>query len=191
MVRCNSENVFPSAKIYQGKSTDTHFYVYKVNSKSMYIGTETYEEIMRRWESRIKGHTWKKLMDSVKAKMVKYDDFYITEDESERKKTFNKIKEVKEGQKRYLNRTGENLVSKIYENKFLKGKNYKFPIETNGHKVVMVVANNERNVLLNIDGELIFFDIDKGIYIPYVKSLHKNGKELIWPKSIVEEKKAS
>lgn len=190
MIKCNSENVFPSAKIYAGKNTDKVFYVYKVNSKSMYIGEETYDEVIQKWEVRIKGHTWKKHMENVKAKMVKYDGYFIEEKETDRKKEFNKINEIKEEQKKYLNRSGENVVRKLYENYYLKGKNYRAPNEINGNRIIIVMVNNEEKmILLNINWELVFFDLDKGIYIPFKKDLHKKNKEVLWPKVNLEEKR--
>jgi len=180
MILLNFDNAFLGAKIIKnGKE----FYIYKINQKSFYYGETKYSVIRSQWENKNKDVTWKSLMSTSGAKMAEYEGFFLA-DEQEEKLKLKKLSDEKK-EKKYLSPQAEKIIRHIYTERILKDKgNWRHQIEVGKEIFSIILAKKDGNLLLSIDDNFIFFNINnhkyiywKPIGIPYKES----SKEIPWP----------
>ena len=189
LITASSDNTFEGAIVYHGNDETKHF-VYKVNKKTMYVGTEEYKKIMDFWDKKAKGTTWKKFMERHEAKMVQYGTWKISDEEASRKEAFEKINQVRKTQKAPMSKKGEQQVALLYKSLYLKGKgSYRSPSDVGSDRIIVVLFTENEWAFLNVNGSHYLYDLRENIYIPYDKEIHKKGKEVLWPVREYEEVK--
>jgi hypothetical protein len=175
----NKDNARLGAKITKnGKS----FFIYKINDKSFYAGEETYPVIISKWENRVSGTTWKIFMEQNGGKQEEYKDFILEKNPDvayEAKRT---------KQKNPISATAEREVRKLYQ-RFLddKGKSYRHIVEMGKEVFKIVEANKEKQVLLSVDGNFVFFDMEQDKYTKWREVSFGGQSEIPWPKKSIGE----
>lgn len=178
LIAANGENTFEGAVVFLN---DEKYFVYKANKKSLYIGKTSYREVMSRKDNFPKGTTFKKFMSLVHGEMKKYDDFEISEEDVNRKTSFEKINSLRKLQKTLMSRDLEKKVDELFM-KYRKGKGgYNSPIESVSTRVIVVLFDDSKWAVLNINGKQYLYDLLTRLYIPFDNSIHKNGKEVVFP----------
>lgn len=186
LIKADSDNTFEGAIVYHGNDTEKN-YVYKVNKKSMYVGTTEYNKMMNLWERRVKGMTWKKFMTLQKGQMVQFGTWKISDEEASRKEAFEKINEIKKTQKPAMSKNAEKQISLLYKN-FITGKGpYRFVSDIGKDRVVVILFSKDEWAVLNINGVQFLYDLRSNLYIKFNKEIHKKGKEVLWPEREYEK----
>lgn len=184
LIIANSENTFEGAIVF---NNEVKKYVYKVNKKTMYVGELDYNSMLTKWNNKIKGTTWKTLMGNIRADMVNFGVWKISSEEAAKKSSFDIINTIKKKQVTPMNKECENQVETLYH-VFLKAEakmkgriNYRFPCEVGRNRIIAIVFTKNRWSILNINGTLYFYDLDTKLYTLFIKSKHKEGKNILWP----------
>lgn len=184
LIIASSENTFEGAIVFNG---DVKKYVYKVNKKTMYVGNFTFDVMLEKKEAFGKGVTWKVFMSNIKAEMVNFGTWKISDLEAAKKDGFDKINSIKKLQKAPMNKKAETQIENLYKlylkaEAGIKGKtNYRFPLEVGSDRIIVVLFDKNRWSILSINGIMYFYDLNDKIYILFDKNEHKNGKEILWP----------
>ncbi len=196
MEKLTEENVFVGAQIVRGKDK---FYVYKVNAKSLYIGTETNQEMEKKYENRPVGkNSWIGFYTSKGAKKVSYDGLTISSEESNKKEGFLAIKEARESMKDWLGKKGKKLVRELFEisrpklsktGRILQKGRPVFctPNHYGNNEVVILGIQDDGHILLRLNSAYLFFDLETEVYTRYNKELHKDGKKIVFPKRVAAD----
>lgn len=185
MIELNSDNAFVGAKVYKN---DNVFYVYKVNTKSIYIGSKKWEDIKDR-QGKLK---WTDFMKKVGGEKTTYYDFYITEAEAARKDGF---VEKEKKQKRYLTQLAEVELRETYNKRVVgkSNKTYKYILEYGkGKRCVILEAHKNGSFLISMmNGKNYFFyNVIDDTYTDLNLKTHKKGI-IEWPYIDQEIKKVS
>jgi len=202
LTKATQDNVFLGASIFRGKDK---FYVYKVNAKTLYIGEIEEKVIAGRWENRPIGQKWIEFMKKQNAKKVTYDGLTISTEEANKKAGFLAIKEARENTKDWLGKKGKALVKELFrisrnEEVIIKGKKVikkkgkcvlLLRNDVGNNKIYIIKMRDDGHVLLRLNDAYLFYDINTEVYTRFDKELHKNGKEVIFPKTVtfIKERK--
>lgn len=194
MEKLTQENAFVGAIVVRGKDK---FYVYKANAKSLYIGTEKESVMAEKFLNKPVGGkiTWVQFYTKNDASKVTYDGLTISTEESKKKSGFLAIKEARESMKDWLGKAGKKLVKELFDisrskvskkgRVIQKGKSVQFLRNDIGkNKVYIIKMQDDGHILLRLNDAYLFFDIKTEVYTRYNKELHKNGKEIIFPKRV-------
>ena len=169
------DNIFLRAKV---SNNIKNLIVYKINQKTFYAGEMDYEVFFNRYDKSLKGTTFKDFAAANKAGPFSYEDFNITEEEVNKGKTEG-IKKITKEEKRLLSVKSEKLIKDIYDTKFKKSKNYKYPLYDGSTEFHIVVANDDEKVLFNMDNDYILFNIKtkkyKKIENTFIGTLKENN----------------
>lgn len=175
MVKLTNENAFVGAEIYKG--TDK-FYIYKVNEKSFYCGKVEASTMAYRWENRVKGLTFKALMEQHGGKLEKYEGFLI--DETIPQQLVGEP--APEKKKKFLTTYAEREVKKLYS-RYKNGKGSYRHLHTIDKEMFTIISANQQNqVLLSVDGYFVFFDLDTSNYTPWRRVTDRGSTAINWPK---------
>lgn len=173
------ENIFPGARIRLGEQ---FFYVIKVNAKSFYASTETYQNFIEGFNKKPKGMTFTAYCKLNDIKSYKYtENFEIEENEFSRKAiTVENSKNIYK-----LEKIEKSLI--IERINFLKKKKRKIrlsPIFEAGKKRVFILEEKENSFLANIDDDYVLFslDTDEWIKISTVYDFKEKFKTVPWEK---------
>lgn len=169
----SKDNARLGAKIQKnGKS----YFIYKVNIKSFYYGEETYVVISKKWENKEKGITWKEFMEINGGKQSIYQGFLLE-----------KLPEIAyeadaTKSKKPLTPLAEKEIVKLY-NRFIedKGKSYRHTVEVGSKTFKIIAANKDKQVLLSLDGNYVFFDLEQDKYTKWREIKIGGQKEIPWP----------
>lgn len=187
LINATKENVFVGATIFKG---EIKLYVYKVNAKTLYVGETEQKVIASKWENKPLGQKWVLFMDKVNGKKVSYDGLTISSEEAGLKDGFLKIKEAREAMKDWLGKKGRKLLSEQLALE-KKGKNVLMMRNDFGtHRFHIIVIHPDRNgqVLIRYDNAYLFYNENTQVYTRFDKSIHKDGKNVIFPELIMEQK---
>jgi len=185
MIKANNENVFVGAKV---KYKNKEYYVAKVNQKSCYICDLNKKELEK--ENVILGETDRKIYNKftdlmksprVNGKKVTYEELFIFEKEIGKKEEMDKIEEHKKKTKIKIPLVAERKILELLNNK-RKGKPWMYRNTINKSDLIMLGANEEGICLIRYGEDKIFFDTNKRISSYFNEEIHKNGKEIIFPK---------
>lgn len=185
--KVTSENIFVGATVFRG---ETKLNVYKVNAKSMYVGKLSTKEIQTAWENRGVGIKWVSFMERKDGKKVTFDGLTISSEEAAKKAGFLKVKEAKASMKDWLGKAGRKKLNELLE-KEKKGKNIVLGRHDFGqHQLFVITVHPERNgqVLIRLDNAYLFFNVNTEVYTRYDKSIHKDGKKVVFPELVFDTK---
>ena len=176
MEELNNNNASLGAKIIKdGKP----YFIYKVNDKSFYYGEKTFAEINSKWKNKSKDTTWKIFMEQNNGKQTEYKGFQINKvDIVAKEATATKTKK-----KGLLSVLAEKELLKLYD-RYLKGsgKSYKHIVDIGSKSFKIVEANENNQVLLSIDGNFVFYDLQQDKYIKW-REVKMGGPSMIpWPR---------
>jgi len=188
--KVTKENVFVGASVFQGEKK---LFVYKVNAKSLYVGEEKTDSIMTNWEKRPMGQKWIKFMEVQGGKKVSYEGLTISSEEASKKAGFLKVKEARESMKDWLGVKGRTLLNHLLEIE-KKGKNVLMMRNDFGtHQLFIIFIHPDRNgqVLIRLDNAYLFYNVNTKVYTRFDKSIHKDGKNVVFPELILKEEKVA
>lgn len=183
-MKLTNENAFIGANVSYEKQK---MVIVKINTKSVYLAKD--KRFLKRWEIRPKGMTWKKFCELNEAKMVSYGLIEIDEKEADLKESFVEREKIKTS-KKYLHPISEKVLEDLFKiatakSKGQKTKSVSHIVETVKDKFAVIAYNIENKMFLihKISGiaEYFFYDFENFDYIPFIKTEHKKGKEIIWP----------
>jgi hypothetical protein len=179
MEKLDFENAFVGAIVYK---QDEKKFIYKVNQKSLYIGSKSWEEI-KDTQGKLK---WTDFMKKVEGEKTSYDGITISSSEAISKDKF--IKKNKK-QKKYLSQIAEVELRNIYKERVLNenSKTYRMGIEFGKKKCFILEANKQGQFLISmLDGKTYFFyDVITDEYKDL--NLKEKKKGIIeWPKKNIE-----
>ena len=160
MIKLSFENAFLGAKILNAKNEE--LFIYKINQKTLYYGKLPYSTISARWENKSHDLTWKKLMDNISAVSSGYENLFLAEEQEEQYKV-KKASELKK-EKRYLTTAGENEVKRLFQRFKNKKGSWRHQVELSKEVFNIVEANEEGKVLLSVDGNFIFYNLNSKKY---------------------------
>jgi len=187
MIMADFDNVFVGAVVYLGEEK---LYVYKVNKKSLYVGSTPEEKISKKWnEIKSKAVTWVKYMERNGGKKLSFAGLKISSEEAAKRTGFMAIKEARESGRDWLGKKGREIVSMLLK-RDKKGKNSLiFPNEFGTHTLVLLAIHPDKNgqVLLRIDQTYFFYDEKTELYDRFDSLKDKDGKNIIWPDRIQVE----
>ena len=173
------ENIFPGARIRLGEQT---FYVIKVNAKSFYASTITYQEFLESYNKRLKGTTFTAYCKQNDIKSYSYsENFEIEENEFSRK-----MLAVENTKNTYeLERYEKAAI--IEHISYLRKKKIKVslsPIFDLDKKCVFFLEEKENSFLANIEGDYVLFslDTDEWIKISTVFDFKEKFDHVPWEK---------
>ena len=188
--KVTTENVFVGASVFQG---ERKLFIYKVNAKSLYAGEEETNSIMTKWEKRPTGQKWIKFMEVQGGKKISYDGLTISSEEASKKEGFLKVKEARNSMKDWLGVKGRTLLVHLLEIE-KKGKNVLMMRNDFGtHQLFIIFIHPERNgqVLIRLDNAYLFYNVNTRVYTRFDKSIHKDGKNVVFPELILKEEKVA
>ena len=173
------ENIYPGAKIKLGEEI---YYVVKVNAKSFYATTKTYQEYLDLFNIRIKGTTFVQFCKQQDIKQRKYTDgFEIEESEYAKKATL-----LENSRKGYnLGKVEKTAIKKYIEKLTKKNKPVVLSsLLTVGDKKVYFLKENQNCYLANINGDYILFspESDEWIKISTVYDFDQLFDHIPWEK---------
>lgn len=169
-----NENIFVGARISQQDKT---FSVIKVNAKSFYATSMSYDEYLDKWDSKFKGVTFKEFCKVWEINSYKYtDSFEITEDELKRKNTVSSSSSYKLDYR--VKRTIETEIT----NRKKRRKRVRFLQFESGSKTIRVIEENGNNYLLNIDNDYVLFSLDTKDCIKLCSVFEYNEEKIPWEK---------
>lgn len=173
------ENIFPGARIKLG---DTYFYVIKVNAKSFYASTKTYQEFIEGYNTRLKGVTFTAYCKQNDIKSYKYSEpFEIEESEFSRKRLA-----IENSKKTYeIDKHEKTVIMDHISYLKKKKKQVKLsPIFSYGKKKIFFLEENGNNYLANIEGDYVLFslDTDEWIKISTVYDFKEKFDHIPWEK---------
>ena len=148
-MRVAPDNIFPGARItLKGEQ----WFVVKVNAKSFYASTSSYQEFVEGYARRLKGTTFTAYCKQNGIRMCKYsDEFEIEENEFSRRM----IAEQNQKSSYHLEAYEKKAITDRITQ--LKGKVVLSSIFLAGKKKVFFLSEREGSYLANIDGDYILF----------------------------------
>ena len=186
--KVTTENVFIGASVFR---REEKLFIYKVNAKTLYVGKEETKTITTKWENKPLGQKWVKFMEVNGGKKVSYDGLMISSKEASKKEGFLKIKKARESMKDWLGVKGRNLLSHLLEIE-KKGKNVLMMRNDYGsHQLFIIFIHPDRNgqVLIRLDSAYLFYNVNTKVYTRFDKSIHKDGKNIVFPELTVSVEK--
>ena len=187
-INLTPQNAFLGAEVTLNGKT---LYVVKINEKSLYASSEP--SFLAAWEGKSKGVTWKNFCEGHQAKSYKYDGFEIAEEEAAKKAEIEAKSQLKKEQVQHISGQLRAEVKKSWK-RFVeketkgKGKAWQYPIESGDKRVCPVAASIQAEaMLLNINSNYMFYFVNDEVYVPFDKKEHKDGKDIVWPVSPLEE----
>ena len=170
----DSNDVFEGAKV---KYNQEDYYVYKVNTKTMYIGKTPYAEIIHKWKNKPKNLTWKNFMNQENGSMVSLISCEICDKQEKTKLTATKIKK----QKSPISKIEEKTIEELFA-KFKKRKGgYKTPLFLTKKFVLVLDFNENEWATIRVDNNKFLFDIKNYLFIKFDKKKHKEGNNIKYP----------
>lgn len=183
LVVLNKDLSFPGARVLL---KDKHYFIYKVNPKSVYIGEKPFALYLAEYSSKPKQVTQLIFLENFGAFKVDMDVLKISTKEAEKK---NEVEEIVSGSKRRpINKEGEKVIIDAFNNQ-AKKKKIGGGSASSGNKLLYFFYFNipDRQVLLKIDDERWFYSIDTREFTKFDKEKHytPGGIEgITWPKKL-------
>jgi len=155
-MKLNKENAYVGAEVKKGNDK---FYILKVNDKSFYASTLS--DVVKKWENRLKGVTFKNFIAGNSCKKYDYEGFQIDEKIAEKKEIVEKKQERKSKIKRFLKREEERFLIDTIK-KFERDNPARHPIEVSNKTVIypIVFNKNNRQILFRKEMEYIIYSAD-------------------------------
>jgi hypothetical protein len=183
MVELTPDNAYVGARVYHEKEKK-YYYIYKVNKKSTYIGTEPWGSVKDKQGKK----NWTDFMKSIGAHKVSYGPYFISEAEVAKANGFQK-KEKK--QKKHLSDLAESKLKEVFDNRVVGNskKTHKFILEYGSRKSdKCFILEAKRNGLMLISlmngKDYFFYDVYSGQY--YDIDMNKKEYGIIpWPEKEV------
>lgn len=154
------ENIFPGARIKLGEQT---YYVIKVNAKSFYASTDSYQKFLEGFEKKPKGTTFLAFCKQNNVKSYKYTEaFEIEENEFNRKAiTVENSKNIYE-----ISQCEKSALKEYIA--FLRKKKRPVrlsPLFEYGKRTFYFLEENGNSFLVNINGEYVLFSLETNEWI--------------------------
>ena len=178
-MKVTPDNIFAGAKI---KLKDETLYVVKVNAKSFYATSKTYQEYLDLFNARTKGTTFVQFCKQQNIKQRKYtEDYEIEESEYAKKATL-----LENSKKSYSLGKAEKTAIKKHIAKFQK-KNKQLalsPLFTIGDKKIFFLEENQNCYLTNINGDYVLIspESDEWVKISTVYDFEQLYDHTPWEK---------
>lgn len=148
-MRVAPENIFPGARI---ALNGEQWFVVKVNAKTFYASTKTYQEFVEAYSKRLKGTTFTAYCKQNGIRTCKYsEEFEIDEAESSRRTIAEQNQKLSYRIEAYEKKA---ITDRIAQ---LKGNVVLSPLFLAGKKLVFFLSEKDGSYLANIDNDYVLF----------------------------------
>jgi hypothetical protein len=155
MIPASSENIFVGAVV---EKNNIKYSVYKVNSKTVWAGTEKAEKVLEEWENRPKGLKWLDFMKKKSGMKLNVFDLNIDESSFAEKEKFKSASKSKKNNR--LKDCCKRQVKVLYED-YKNGKSYRYPMHCNcNNNLCIVKVEDDGRLWLRVNLDYIYYDVE-------------------------------